>query len=102
MFFDNFMTFAVLLNTIALAINHYGISTEVETILNIFNDYFTQIFIVEMAMKLLAAQISRAVKPPPSRAPGEDQAQEDELARLADFVLEPFDPNKDPNKPFTG
>mmetsp|Transcript_20712 Transcript_20712/g.31737 ORF Transcript_20712/g.31737 Transcript_20712/m.31737 type:complete len:169 (-) Transcript_20712:3207-3713(-) len=54
MFFDNLMTFAVLLNTIVLSINHYGISDEVEEILNIFNSWFTQIFIVEMSLKLLA------------------------------------------------
>ena len=53
-FFDNFLTFAVLLNTITLSLNHYGIKPEMEALLDKFNDYFTQIFIAEMAFKVFA------------------------------------------------
>lgn len=53
-FFDNFLTFAVLLNTITLSLNHYGIKPEMEAILDQFNDYFTQIFIAEMGFKVFA------------------------------------------------
>ena len=53
-FFDNFLTFAVLLNTITLSINHYGIKPEMESLLDTFNDYFTQIFIAEMTLKVFA------------------------------------------------
>lgn len=53
-FFDNFLTFAVLLNTITLSLNHYGIKPEMENLLDQFNDWFTQIFICEMAFKVFA------------------------------------------------
>ena len=33
-FFDNFLTFAVLLNTITLSLNHYGIKPEMESLLD--------------------------------------------------------------------
>ena len=33
-FFDNFLTFAVLLNTITLSLNHYGIKPEMEALLD--------------------------------------------------------------------
>lgn len=53
------MTFAVLLNTIVLSVDHYGIAQETEDILNICNDYFTNIFIFEMGVKLLALGIRK-------------------------------------------
>lgn len=58
-FFDNFLTFAVLLNTITLSLNHYGISKEVEGLLDTFNDYFTWVFIVEMAFKVVAMGVPK-------------------------------------------
>ena len=58
-FFDSIMTFAVLLNTITLSIDHYGIEPEVQMILKISNDYFTIIFIIEMALKLLAVGVKK-------------------------------------------
>jgi hypothetical protein len=58
-FFDNFMTFAVLLNTITLSLDHYGIATELEALLDSFNNYFTWIFIFEMLCKILAVGISK-------------------------------------------
>lgn len=57
--FDNGMTFAVLLNTITLSVQHYGQSQEVSDILDMFNDYFTWIFIYEMISKLLAIGVSK-------------------------------------------
>ena len=48
------MTFAVLCNTVTLSIEHYGIDPQITDILNLANDYFTWIFIVEMGFKLLA------------------------------------------------
>jgi len=53
------MTFAVLLNTIVLAINHYGIKSEAERLLDKYNGIFTEIFIVEMCLKLLAIGIKK-------------------------------------------
>ena len=53
-FFEHFMTFCVLGNTIAMSLDHYGISIETERILNNFNMAFTYIFIYEMGVKLVA------------------------------------------------
>lgn len=58
-FFDNFMTFAVLLNTITLSLSHYGMERELEALLDSFNFYFTWIFIFEMLCKILAVGISK-------------------------------------------
>jgi hypothetical protein len=57
--FDNSMTFAVLLNTIILSMDYYGIEEEFEGILSTFNSYFTYIFIAEMGTKLLARGIKK-------------------------------------------
>jgi hypothetical protein len=57
--FDTAMTFAVLLNTIVLSIDHYGIRPETEDILAICNSYFTNIFIFEMGVKLLALGVKK-------------------------------------------
>jgi hypothetical protein len=57
--FDNSMTFAVLLNTITLSIDHYGIDPEVLDLLDVFNLYFTWIFIFEMMSKILAVGIGK-------------------------------------------
>mmetsp|Transcript_17670 Transcript_17670/g.12719 ORF Transcript_17670/g.12719 Transcript_17670/m.12719 type:complete len:155 (-) Transcript_17670:740-1204(-) len=58
-FFENFMTFAVLLNTIALAMDRYGMPESEAKFLELINELFTWIFIVEMSMKLLAIGISK-------------------------------------------
>ena len=55
--FDNFMTLSVLLNTITLALDRYGIDESTSSLLNSFNDVFTWIFIVEMSLKLLGLGI---------------------------------------------
>ena len=55
------MTFAVLLNTIVLSIDHYGIDPELEDMLTIFNEWFTWIFIFEMSIKLLALGIMKYI-----------------------------------------
>jgi hypothetical protein len=57
--FDTSMTFAVLLNTIVLSLDRYGIDETTEGILNSFNSYFTYIFICEMGTKLLARGIKK-------------------------------------------
>jgi len=53
-FFENFMTLCVTINTVTLAIDHYGISENTGDILSTFNMVFTVIFAIEMALKLLA------------------------------------------------
>jgi hypothetical protein len=52
--FDQFMTLSVLINTIVMAMDRYGIDEQEEIVLNDMNTWFTWIFIVEMSMKLLA------------------------------------------------
>ena len=52
--FDNFMTLSVLLNTIVMAMDSYGIDKDLELTLEEINNVFTWIFIVEMSCKLLA------------------------------------------------
>ena len=52
--FENFMTLSVLLNTIVMAMDSYGIDKELELTLEDINQVFTWIFIVEMSCKLLA------------------------------------------------
>jgi len=53
------MTLFVLLNTITLSIDHFGIEQEVTDLLNVFNLYFTWIFIFEMGCKILAVGIGK-------------------------------------------
>ena len=57
--FDNFLTGAVLLNTVVLAVNHYDIDPEVQALLDEYNLWFTYIFIVEMAVKLQAFGVAK-------------------------------------------
>ena len=52
--FENFMTFSVLVNTVVMALDRYGNDEETEATLDFYNLIFTWIFIVEMALKLLA------------------------------------------------
>lgn len=53
-FFEHFMTMCVLLNTVVMSMDHYGISYKMELTLNNINLIFTYIFIYEMIVKLLA------------------------------------------------
>ena len=55
--YENLMTFFVLLNTITLALDHYGIDDELVELLELSNTYFTWIFIFEMITKLLGIGI---------------------------------------------
>ena len=52
--FDNFMTISVLINTIVMAMDRYGIDEKEAKTLDDMNTVFTWIFIVEMACKLTA------------------------------------------------
>lgn len=52
-FFDNFMTLAVTINTVALALDKYGISEEDNANLATMNTVFTWIFIFEMVSKIV-------------------------------------------------
>ena len=52
--FDNFMTISVLINTIVMAMDRYGIDQDEAKTLDDMNSVFTWIFIVEMSCKLLA------------------------------------------------
>lgn len=52
--FDSAMTLAVLLNTIVMGMESYGMSPEVKKFTEDANDWFTWIFIGEMSIKLLA------------------------------------------------
>lgn len=53
-FFTKLMTFFVLLNTIILSIDHYGLSTEGRSLLNLFNFILTIIFSAEVFLKIIA------------------------------------------------
>ena len=53
-FYEGFMTFAVLLNTIVLAMDHHGISPDMSDMLDLFNSWFTWIFIFEFCSWILA------------------------------------------------
>lgn len=46
------MMVCVLSNTLVLALDHYGISDDMEEVLNTLNFTFTIVFVVEMAVKL--------------------------------------------------
>lgn len=48
------MTILVVLNTLVLAMDHYGISDEMLKVLQTLNFIFTLLFVFEMALKLLA------------------------------------------------
>ena len=53
-FFEHFMTVSVVLNTVVMSMDKYGIDVETERTLNKINAIFTYIFIYEMCIKLLA------------------------------------------------
>ncbi len=49
----------MLINTIVLSLNYYGMPTELTDILDIFNDWLTKIFIVELGIKLCALGVPK-------------------------------------------
>jgi hypothetical protein len=61
-FFDNFLTIAVFINTVALALDRYGISTEEANNLSMMNTIFTWIFIVEAVLKIVGLGIVKYLK----------------------------------------
>ena len=52
--FDSAMTLFVLLNTVVMGMERYGMDEETENFLLMANDLFTWIFIAEMGSKILA------------------------------------------------
>lgn len=62
--FENFMTLSVLLNTIVMAMDSYGIDKGLEEKLEDINQVFTWIFICEMSFKLLAIGPKKYVAEP--------------------------------------
>lgn len=57
--YDDFFTFVVLLNSVAMAMSSYGMSEEREAFLELTNVYFTWIFIYEMYVKILGIGIKK-------------------------------------------
>lgn len=57
--FENFLTLAVLLNTISMAMDSYSIEPETQNVLTQLNNVFTWIFIVEMCLRLLAVGVKK-------------------------------------------
>lgn len=53
-FFNSLMTLCVLINTIGMALESYDIEQSMQDNLDLMNEIFTWIFIVELGMKLLA------------------------------------------------
>ena len=62
--FENFLTICVLINTIVMAMESYDIDEALSADLEFMNDIFTWIFIVEMALKLLARGPKKYAKEP--------------------------------------
>ena len=60
--FENLMTLCVTINTVTLAIDHYGISPATENVLSKFNTFFTIIFAIEMGLKLLALGVVKYLR----------------------------------------
>ncbi len=52
--FDRFIIFCILANTVILAWDHYGIEQSTTDLLEIFNEILTYIFLFEMIFKLIA------------------------------------------------
>ena len=68
--FDNFMTVSVLINTIVMAMDRYGIDKQEAAVLDEMNSVFTWIFIVEMAFKLTAFGVRKYLRDPMNRLDG--------------------------------
>lgn len=60
-FFENSMTLFVLLNTVTLSLDKYNQKKETQHILDALDEVFTDIFIAEMACKLLAIGVKKYV-----------------------------------------
>jgi len=60
-FFDNFMTFMVVLNTVTLSTDQHNQSVEFAEEVEKFNTVFTYIFIYEMGTKIIAIGIKKYV-----------------------------------------
>lgn len=52
--FENFMILSVVVNTVVLGMDRFDIDKKTETILGYMNSIFTDIFIIELSMKLIA------------------------------------------------
>lgn len=57
--FESLMTLMVLLNSVTLAFERHGIQKEERDLLDTFDQWFTNIFIVEMASKIIAIGIQK-------------------------------------------
>lgn len=53
-YFENFITIAICLNTVVMAMNHFNMNKQFEDILTIFNTCFMVIFTLEAILKLHA------------------------------------------------
>ena len=62
--FENFLTLCVLVNTVVMAMDSYDIDETTYNTLSQMNEVFTWIFIVEMALKLLARGPKKYAKEP--------------------------------------
>lgn len=60
-FFDSFMTFAVVLNTVTLSLDQHNQPQELADQIEDYNTVFTYLFIYEMATKILALGIKKYV-----------------------------------------
>lgn len=61
-FFDNFLTAAVFINTVALALDRYGIPEEEANNLSMMNTIFTWVFIVEAVLKIYGLGIQKYLR----------------------------------------
>jgi hypothetical protein len=59
--YENFFILCVIINTIILTMDHYGIDTAVSNTLSSFNFVFTIIFTIEMGLKLTAIGIVKYI-----------------------------------------
>ena len=59
--FDNAMTLCVLVNTIGMGMEAYDMDAKLKADLDLMNDIFTWIFIVELVIKLLARGVKKYV-----------------------------------------
>ena len=57
--FEHLMTLCVVMNTVVMSMDHYGIEKETEQAFNQLNAIFTYIFIYEMGVKLLAIGLKK-------------------------------------------
>ena len=60
--YDNFFILCVIINTVILTIDHYGISPSTSNVLDLFNYAFTIIFAIEMGLKIIAIGVVKYMK----------------------------------------